>query len=75
MSGDVKDPVRAAAGRLNILRRTDRPATPEQVDQARRELAAAKIEKAIQKALAEAPPLSAEQQTRLAALFTGEVSR
>lgn len=39
--------------------------------QARRDLAAAKIEAYVQKVVAEAPPLTSEQRARLAALLNG----
>lgn len=42
---------------------------PEKIAEARRALAAAKIEAAIEKAVASAPPLTAAQRDRLASLL------
>lgn len=52
--------------------RAVRTGDPEQVAATHAALAAAKIEAAIQKALAEAPPLTDEQRARLARLLTAD---
>ena len=43
----------------------------EAIDQARRDLRAARLEDHVSKVLAEAPPFTAEQRRRLAALLNG----
>ncbi len=45
--------------------------TPETRAEARRDLSALKLELAIQKAVAAAPPLTDEQRARLASLLSG----
>lgn len=52
----------------NAVRRGDPPAV---VDDARRDLYAAKLERAIRETLAKAPPLSDEQRRELARILTG----
>lgn len=48
---------------------------PDQLADARRELACANITAAVEKHLAAAPPLSDDQRRRLAGLFTGGASK
>lgn len=64
------DPVSSASGRLAGLHRYGTP-DPVAVADARRELTAAHVERTIQRALAAAPPLTADQRARLAALLVG----
>lgn len=64
------DPVYSARSRLANLHVGGHP-DPHQVTEARRDLSAAHVEKAIAKALAAAPPLTAEQRSRLAGLLAG----
>lgn len=54
--------------KIGALSRSRRPDDPELVD-ARRSLAAERITEHIEKILAEAPPLSDEQRTKLAELL------
>lgn len=61
----------AARSRLANLHRANPRATPEQLDSARAELAAANIAAAVQRNLATAPPLTAEQRAAIAALLAG----
>ena len=49
--------------------RADKAKDPVQIAEARRELAMANIEAAIERALASSPPLSIEQKKRIAALL------
>jgi hypothetical protein len=63
-------PSQIARNRLARLHSAGAP-DPAAVIDARRELAAANCERAIQKALAAAPPLTADQRARLAALLVG----
>ena len=66
----MADPVLSARSRLaNAHRRAD--ANSAVVADAKRELNAAHVERAIQKALDTAPPLTADQRARLAALLVG----
>lgn len=56
--------------------RSGRPGTPAaEVEAASQDLATEKIASAVQKALASAPPLSAEQLDRLGALLRGGAQR
>lgn len=64
-----KDPVRVATARLAISTRWGRDAAT--IAEARRDLTAAKLERAINEAVASAPPLSPAQRDRLASLLTG----
>ncbi len=64
----MADPVLSARSRVANLHRNS-GATPAQLDKARRELTAANCERAIQKALDAAPPLSTDQRKRLAVLL------
>lgn len=65
------DPViLAARGRLGGLQRGGVRDSAAIAD-AKRELTTINCERAIQKALAAAPPITAEQRARLAALLTG----
>lgn len=64
------DPVMKARSRVGVAARVG---TPDQLAQAKRELTAANCERAIQKALAAAPPITADQRSRLAGLLTGGV--
>lgn len=68
------DPVRKAGSKVALAHRYHRD-NPERIAAARRELAEANIERAINRALATAPPLTAEQRDRLAALLAGGGSR
>lgn len=62
--------VAAAAARLAGLHRWHEP-SPEADASARRDLAAAKLEKAIREALDAAPPLTSGQRDRLSVLLSG----
>lgn len=66
----MADPVLAARSRLAGLHRRPNP-DPAAVADAKRELNAAHVERAIQKALDSAPPLTDDQRARLAALLAG----
>ena len=59
--------------RIASLTRSRTADDPDLVE-ARRNLRAASLESHIQRVLAEAPPLSADQRTRLAGLFSGGAS-
>lgn len=63
------DPVRHA--RSNLANSYRRAATQAERDRLRRELSAAKVERAIREAVEAAPPLTDEQRARLAAILTG----
>ncbi len=66
------DPVLSARSRVaNLHRRGD--CDPDLIAEAKRELNASHVERAIQRALAAAPPLSNDQRSRLASLLTGGV--
>jgi hypothetical protein len=58
---------RSANGRL--ARASHHPVDPVRIEELRRELAEAKITDYVEKVLATAPPLTAEQRTRLAELL------
>lgn len=58
----------ALRGRVASLSRS-RPATDPDLIDARRDLAAAKLDAYIKKVVAEAPPLTDEQRDRIAALL------
>jgi hypothetical protein len=58
-----------ARSRLATLSRRAVGASPSQIDDARRQLAEAKILDYIEKTLAEAPPMTDEMLTKLSALF------
>ncbi len=63
-------PVQSLKGRVAVLHRDHDPnSTP--VVEARRDLAAAKIEQYIRRIVADAPPLTAEQRDRLATILRG----
>jgi len=62
------DPVIATRNKLASLTRWG-PGDTNAITQARRDLNAAHVERAIQRALAAAPPLSADQRDRLASLL------
>jgi uridylate kinase len=64
------DPVLSARGRLAGL--YSRDPDPAAVAEARTELNAAHVERAIQRALDAAPPLTTDQRSRLAALLTDD---
>ncbi|MCM3778978.1 hypothetical protein [Microbacterium hydrocarbonoxydans] len=69
MSTDIPTPRSASASLAGIAsKRRDDPAA---VASARAQLAAANIQAAIQKNLADAPPLTADQTERLTALLRG----
>jgi hypothetical protein len=72
------DSVTSAAARLGVAVRHTRggkAGDPVAVAAARRNLAEAQIAKAIEKALAVAPPLTADQRSRLARLLSGGASK
>lgn len=58
-----------AKSRVAILSRKAVKSTPEQLAEAKAELAASNIEAAIEKALAGAPPLSDERAHRIASML------
>jgi hypothetical protein len=60
----------SARGRLNVLQRHRPPDDPAIAD-ARRDLAAASLEEYISRIVAEAPPLTEDQRSRIAALLRG----
>lgn len=62
------DPVLRARAMLGVAHRRG---TPEELTAARRDLAAAVIEKTIRERLADAPPLTPEQAAKLAGLLLG----
>lgn len=55
----------------NAVRRRD----PEQIAEARRTLAAAKLEAYVSRVLAEAPPLTPAQSSRIASMLRGSSGR
>lgn len=59
-----------ARNRLNALQRYRRPDDPAIAD-ARRDLAAASLEEYIRRVVDSAPPLTPDQQSRIAALLRG----
>lgn len=65
------DPVLTARANIGVAKRLG---TAEQLAGARRDLNAAKLERAIQTALAAAPPLTDQQRARLAQLLSGGAS-
>lgn len=68
------DPVHSAVAHLGVALRTSRGGKggdPAAVADARRNLAEAQIKRAIERALAAAPPLTDEQRAKLAALLSG----
>lgn len=71
MSGiDPNTRVYAARSQVAVLyQRGNKPAKAE-ADKARRALTEAKLERAVQQALASAPPLTSEQRERIAQLLT-----
>ncbi len=66
---EVKDPVRAAVAQIGVAVRRQRGA--EAVHEARRALVSARVERAINRGLADAPPLTDAQKSRLAQLLVG----
>lgn len=66
------DPVRNAVSRVGVAARCG---TPDQLAAAKRELTAANCERAIQKALDAAPPLTTAQRKRLAVLLLSGTAR
>jgi len=66
-----QDPVRVARSRLANATMRYTPAGAEEIERWRATLHTAKLERAIQDALAAAPPLTDDQRIRLAALLTG----
>lgn len=56
--------------RIASLTRSRQPDDPELVD-ARRNLAALRLEECVRKTVADAPPLTAEQRDRIAAILRG----
>lgn len=67
----VTDPVRRARSSLARSYRGDVHVTPERQAELRRNLTEAKLERAINEAVAAAPPLTDEQRARLAQLLSG----
>ncbi|CAM3429466.1 hypothetical protein [Dermacoccus barathri] len=65
----MSDPVLTARARLAYVSRRDLPHDATTVENARRDLNAAKLERWITETLAAAPPLSDEQRRHLAALI------
>lgn len=65
----MSDPVLTARARLAYVSRRDLQHDATTVENARRDLNAAKLERWITETLATAPPLSDEQRTHLAALI------
>jgi hypothetical protein len=63
-------PVQSLKGRYAALHRDHKPGSPE-ILEAGAELAAAKIQQYIERVVAEAPPLTADQRSRIAALLGG----
>lgn len=63
----MPDPVLTARGRLARASRQD--GDPKEREQAFRAFRIAKLEQAVQRALAEAPPLTDDQRARIAALL------
>ena len=70
MPKSVPDPVATWAARVRNLQRADRR-NPAALAEARRNLAEAKLERAIREAVDAAPPLTTEQRERLASILTG----
>lgn len=64
------DPVATWAGRVRVYQRSDRN-EPDKLAEARRNLAEARLERAINMAIHDEYPLTAEQRERLALLLTG----
>lgn len=69
MTTSTKDPVRVA--RAHVARQSRRNGDPKLLHDARLDLTEAKVERAIQEALAAAPPLTEERRQRLARLLLG----
>lgn len=67
------DPVRVASARLAYYSRQDGRGDPAKVSVARRDMAAAKLERHIQEVVDAAPPLTQQQREHLASLLTGGV--
>ena len=67
---DTPSGVKSAGARVG-LHGPNRHDNPAQLAEARRDLAAERIADAIRKAVADAPPLTAEQKAELAALLWG----
>lgn len=67
------DPVLTARAALGVASRYTAKGAPDpdRVAAARRDLTAAKLERAIREAVASAPPLTSAQRDRLATLLTG----
>lgn len=64
----MSSPILSARGRYGHAIKTGDPAI---IAETKRDLAAAKLEQYIERIVAEAPPLTTEQRSRLAALLTG----
>lgn len=67
------DPVRRATARLAVNTRFG--ASPEALDDMRRDLTAAKLERAIRLAIAAAPPLTNDQRVSLGHMLTSGGAR
>jgi len=66
----VDSAVQSAAGKLGALKRR-RPDDRHAIEDAERDLKAARLEDYIRRTVADAPPLTETQRARLAALLTG----
>lgn len=69
MKRSMSTKVTQARSRLATLSRRSMAATTDQIEEARRALAEAKIVEYVEKVVASAPPLSDEQRNRIAALI------
>ena len=69
----MTDPVLSARAAVAVASRRSRGGTadPAAIANARRELAAAKLERYVREVVAAAPPLTTEQRSRIAAILTG----
>ena len=65
----LPNPVLQARSKLALLNRENIASTPEQIAVAKRDLAAAKLSAAVEKILADAPPLTDAQAQRIVALL------
>jgi hypothetical protein len=65
----MPDPVLQARSKLALLNRENIASTPEQIRDAKRDLAAAKLSAAVEKILASAPPITDAQAQRIVALL------
>jgi hypothetical protein len=70
---DPLEPANKVVFARNRLGVASRGSDPDAIADARRELAAAKLEAYVAKVVAEAPPLSPEQRDRIALLFRAPI--